>query len=275
MCLINPNVKRLQNMKQLLKFRIFLLVLISTLISGAGTTKLPVKIKVVRYYDARGQNYSLNKFEYDKQNRLSSVSVFVDLFNEGMPLKPENSLKFSYSKNAAEMKFYDGDTLYRISKHTLNKNGYSENVKILSPKKDSVYDNQDFKYNESGNLTEISYSGSKYQFAYKDGNRISCKYISPDKTIREETLYEYDAVQKDLAGLGSTMFIYGSPEMYMEGFTFGKGNTKLIKAITKPSGERWEYVYQINMAGYVTKMDVTITNPGQEEARQYSVKMEY
>jgi hypothetical protein len=262
-------------MEQLLKFRILLFLVTSALITGSQTPKFPVRIKSLRYYDAYGQNYSLNRFEYDKQNRLSSISIFVDLFNDGMPAKPGNSLKFSYSKNSAEMKFYNGDTLYRISKHTLNKYGYSENVKILSPKKDSVYDNQNFKYNESGNLTELSYPGSKYQFTYKNGNRISYKYISPDKAIREETLYEYDLVQKDLAGLGSTIFIYGHPEMYMKGYTFGKGNINLIKAITAPSGERSEYVYQINMAGYVTKMDVTITNPGQEEARKYSAKMEY
>jgi hypothetical protein len=156
-------------MKRLLISRILVLVLISVLISGSRTAKLAVRIKTVRYYDASGQNYSLNRFEYDKQNRLSSISIFADLFNEGMPAKPENSLKFRYSKNSAEMKFYYGDTLYRISKHTLNKNGYSENVKILSPKKDSVYDNQNFKYNEAGKLIEVSYPGSKYQFAYKDG----------------------------------------------------------------------------------------------------------
>jgi hypothetical protein len=74
-------------------------------------------------------------------------------------------------------------------------------------------------------------------------------------------LYEYDLARKDLAGLGSTIFIYGQPDMYMEGCTFGKGNTNLIKSITRPSGEKWEYVYQINMAGYVSKMDVSITNP--------------
>jgi hypothetical protein len=262
-------------MKLLLKFRILLFLLTPVLITGSQTPKFPVRIKSLRYYDAYGQNYSLNRFEYDKQNRLSSISVFADLFNEGMPAKPENSLKFSYSKNTAEMKFYYGDTLYRISKHTLNKNGYSENVKIMSPKKDSVYDNQNFKYNEAGKLTEVSYPGSKYQFLYKDGNRISCKYISADKAIREETLYEYDPARKDLAGLGSTIFIYGQPDMYMEGYTFGKGNINLIKSITRPSGEKWEYVYQMNMAGYATGMDVSITNPVQEEVRKYSVKMEY
>lgn len=211
------------------------------------------------------QDYGVNRFEYDAQNRLSKIEMYSIYMGGTLTENPDIVIKFKYADMVVTQEFYRKDSLLRKNKYFLTPSGAASKVISYTPD-NKVTEVRKMEYDFKGFLMrEEIVKGEVTQLYSHDGNRQT------STTKNAVTKFVYYPDYMDMADLSTNMFLYGNMETRREGPFYGTSNHNLLRFIKHPDGTVNEYSY--TMSG--KSLNITCTTTKGEEKSTYKIAVEY